>query len=610
MPRLLSELRRRSVFRVGATYLVVGWILIQLAALLEGSLGLPEWFDAVVIGFLGLGFPIALILAWAFEVTPEGIRKTEPAQADTGFQKPGIADFAIIALLVIVLGATGFQILSRGSNNAGQTNVAAIPQGENTSIAVLPFVNMSGEDSQEYFSDGMTEEIINALVRVPDLAVAARTSVFAFKGTNEDIRSIGSQLGVSHVLEGSVRMTEGNLRVTAQLIDVGTGFHLWSENYDRPEDNIFIVQEAIANAIAGRLIEGFGGEETVPNRTANIDAYDHFLRGSAALRERSLSDAIAAFRQAIDADPDFAPAWASLAIALQIDDEPDEGLEAGNRALELDPDNVHAMTAIASIHRMRHNWLEAESIFRRAMVIDSGSSELIEDYAEFLYYVGKLDQSLEISSRGYELDPYMRPLAIIYASALMSTGEQDAAMDIVNRRMERGFFLDLWEMQAHVINNDLDALNTVLDRIRVVAEAGMAQANDPDELPGWQAGLDLLDDIQIVFNDPENANSRERLRQALINDVPGFPNLLMQFAGMHAGLEREVIIHMTPDEGEIIRSVASFWETPFAGLWAMPEFHALVEMARLPEYWRIAGWPDQCRPIGTDDFTCFSDGAE
>jgi TolB-like protein/Tfp pilus assembly protein PilF len=609
MTRLLNELRRRSVFRVGAAYLVVAWLLIQLAALLESSLGLPDWFDAVAIGFIAIGLPVALVLAWAFEVTPEGFRKTEPAKSDTGFQKPGITDFAIIALLVIVLGATGFQVMSRDSD--GQTDVATATSDGNTSIAVLPFVNMSGEDTQEYFSDGMTEEIINALVRVPDLAVAARTSVFAFKGTNEDIRSIGAQLGVSHVLEGSVRMTEGSLRVTAQLIDVETGFHLWSENYDRPQENIFTVQEAIADAIADRLIDGFVDEDTVPNRTENIDAYDHFLRGSSALRQRDLNNARASFERALDADPEFAPAWASLAIALQIMDEDDDAIDAANRALELDPESVHAMTALASVYRTQRNWLEAESIFRRAMALDSGSSELIEDYSEFMYYVGKFERALELSARGYELDPYMVPLASAHVSVLLASDMPEEAATVINRSLPNSLNASSYLFTARVLQGDHEQADNILNEMRAAAVAGMESEDNPAFLPFWQAGLDLLDDYQREFNGEGDDASRERIRAAIIDNPPYFPNDLLWLLGMKIGMESTVMDALSDHGGDPSRVNNGYlWEPYLQPLRNAPEYNEMIELVGLPDYWRIAGWPDQCRPVGTDDFTCVVQAAE
>ena len=609
MTRLINELRRRSVFRVAAAYLVAAWLLIQLAALLENSLGLPAWFDAAIIAFLVIGFPIALLLAWAFEMTPDGMRKTEPAEPDASFRALATADYLVIALLVIVLGATGYQIVNRDAPLQTIASTAAV--SENVSIAVLPFVNMSGEDSQEYFSDGMTEEIINALVRVPDLSVAARTSVFAFKGTNEDIRSIGSQLGVSHVLEGSVRMTEGSLRVTAQLINVDTGFHLWSENYDRPQENIFVVQDAIANSIAERLIEGFESQDIVPNRTENIDAYDLFLRGSAALRQRDLNDARAAFERALAADPEFAPAWASLAIALQVMDEDDAAIEAASRALELDPLNVHAMTALASVHRVRRNWLEAESIFRRAMTIDPDSSELIEDYSEFLYYVGKFEHALELSTRGYDLDPYMAPLAFAHASNLLVSNRPEDAARVINRSLPSGLTAEIYLFTAGVMQGDRNEANNALNNMRVAAQSGMDTEERPETIPFWQAGLALLDDYQREFNGEGDDASRERIRVAIIENPPHFPSDLLMLLGMEIGLETTVMDALSDHGGDPFQVENGYlWEPFLLPLRNDPRFNEMIEMAGLPDYWRIAGWPDQCRPVGRDEFTCVVQAAE
>ncbi|MBL4619820.1 MAG: hypothetical protein JKX88_06965, partial [Marinicaulis sp.] len=257
MNKLLTELRRRNIFRVAGVYAVVGWILMQVAGTLENSLNLPDWFDSAITATLLIGFPIAVLLAWAFEMTPEGVKRTETiAEGESVTVKTGRKlDVAILGGLVLVGVMIGWQMLRPVPAPSNTTDI-----GEQTisaaSIAVLPFSDLSPNGDQEYFSDGMAEEILNVLVKVTGLNVASRTSSFGFKGQEAlGIPFIAEKLNVRHVLEGSVRKSGETIRITAQLIDAQTDQHLWSETFDRTltTENIFAIQDEIANAIVDRL---------------------------------------------------------------------------------------------------------------------------------------------------------------------------------------------------------------------------------------------------------------------------------------------------------------------------------------------------------------------
>lgn len=332
-----AELKRRNVVRVGIAYAVIGWILAQIAEFAFENFGAPDWVLKSVVVVILLGLPLALFFAWAFEITPEGVKREEDVDR-TKSVAPSTGrklDFIIIGTLVIAL---GYFILERQSPveevvTTEESAVAEVAQDSTEgpvvrSIAVLPFVNMSSDQEQEWFSDGLTEELLNALARTPDLLVAARTSSFKFKGSAEDIPTIARSLGVAHVLEGSVRRGGDQLRVTAQLIRASDGFHLWSQTYDRNPDDVIAIQEEIAISIATALETAMDPEALatmVSSGTNSVAAYNAYLQGLAyGASTLSTGDAYTflgardSFERAIELDPDFSLAYWKLADFWQI----------------------------------------------------------------------------------------------------------------------------------------------------------------------------------------------------------------------------------------------------------------------------------------------------
>ncbi len=289
MASIWGELRRRNVVRVAIAYAIVAWLIIEVSATTFPMLKLPEWGATLVTVLLMIGFPVALIFAWAFELTPEGLKKekdvdrSESITHATGRK----LDFAIIGVLAIAVAYFVLEKFFWSDDMAPASRVDA-------SIAVLPFVNMSGDPDQEYFSDGITEEIINTLVAIDELQVTGRTSSFTFKDRTEvDLKTIGQVLGVSTILEGSVRKAGNDVRITAQLITAVNGFHLWSETYDRELTDIFAIQEEIATAIGEALQVELGlkvAESLDRRRTDNVDAYQWYLRGEQLSRVSDITN--------------------------------------------------------------------------------------------------------------------------------------------------------------------------------------------------------------------------------------------------------------------------------------------------------------------------------
>ena len=348
MPSIWFELKRRNVIRVGALYALAGWLLLQVADILFALLDVPTWGLRLVLGLLLLGFPLVLIFSWVYEMTPEGLkreRKIDRSHSITPNTGRKIDRLIIASLIVVVAVLTADRVLFMSPSQevlqpaestsavpeaepqiAGKvTTETQIDVGQQKSIAVLPFVNISGDKENEYFSDGLTEELLNLLAKVDDLRVSSRTSSFAFKGKDTNIPSVARELKVAHILEGSVRKSGMSVRITAQLIDVETDSHLWSETYDRQLDDIFAIQDEIATAVVDALkVRLLNPGEVVAQgqRETSTDAYLLYLRGRHIYElGRDTRDidfvkqAIGQYEAALEVDPEYALAYAGLADA-------------------------------------------------------------------------------------------------------------------------------------------------------------------------------------------------------------------------------------------------------------------------------------------------------
>ena len=318
MNKLFAELKRRNVIKVVTAYLIAAWITLQMADVIREPLGMPDWvFQAILITVI-VGFVATIALAWIFGITPEGIRKIPVASAGVaeGFSTGRKIDFIIIGLLVIALIA----YITKDTLFDGQPAAADAVK----SIAVLPFVSMSSDVENEYFSDGLSEELLNMLAKIKDLKVAGRTSSFYYKGRDIDLREIGRQLNVSHVLEGSVRKSGNQVRITAQLVSVADGYHLWSETYDRQLDDIFKIQEEIARAVTAALKVTLLLEEDwalAETQELNPEAHSMYLIARSRQRERGQENLIQAmhlFEIIIEDFPDFAPAYSGLSDSILL----------------------------------------------------------------------------------------------------------------------------------------------------------------------------------------------------------------------------------------------------------------------------------------------------
>ena len=416
MGQLFEKLKRRNVVRVGIAYVVVGWIVLQIADTMAPILKLPDWTTTLIAILLILGLPLALFFSWAFEITPRGLEKTAKVDADSSITHSTgrKLDFVIIGALVVAL---GYFVWERQ-----QPSIA--PQPETTegtpafkAIAVLPFVNLSNDPEQEFFSDGISEELLNVLARVEGLRVTSRTSAFAFKGKNTPIPKLAATLGVQYVLEGSVRRDAGQVRITAQLIDVGTDSHLWSETYDRDISNIFAVQDEIAARVVQQLkITLLGDAPTV--EAADPEAYALFLQAR-YLRRQGTPDAfersVALFEQALAIDPDYAAAWNGLASGYisqagqdlgPIDERFRLAREAADKALEIEPAYAPTHRSLGRIAMDYDRDLVAAAMhYERALALDPANTNIISDAARMAASLGRLDQAITLAEYAAARDP-------------------------------------------------------------------------------------------------------------------------------------------------------------------------------------------------------------
>jgi serine/threonine-protein kinase len=459
-PNFFAELKRRNVYKVAVAYAVVAWLLMQVASQIFPFFDIPNWVVRLVILLLVIGFPIALIIAWAFEVTSEGIKRTEAADA-AGLRSHG-STWIYVVLVGAALSAGLFFV---GRYTAGHTTARPASEelrrgkqsevataGPDKSIAVLPLINESGDPKDEYFSDGLSEELIAALAQISGLKVIGRSSSFRFKDRKEEPRTIGEKLGVSTLLDGTVRKQGDRVRIVAELVNAADGIQLWTRTFDRELKDIFAVQEEIARAVAESLkVTLLGSDSAQRSAPMNVEAHNAYLQGHFHFQRRNIEDyrkAVAYFDQAIQLDPNYAlayaerseawmyigdltgqhePAWSNArsdaenAVAIApdlaeahaalgflrffVDWKFTEGLNELRRAKELSPSNPMANDVLARVIGYLGRVDEAERQGRHAVELDPLSVIAQSNLARVLFYAGKLDEADAIARKSAELQP-------------------------------------------------------------------------------------------------------------------------------------------------------------------------------------------------------------
>lgn len=492
----IDELKRRNVFKVGLAYLALGWVVVQVTSMAVPALNLPESLNAIVFYMGIIGFPFAIFFAWAFELTPDGMKKTtdvDPSHSVTSTTGQKL-NFIIMGLMAI--GLTWFsydKFISVPNEAASET------RGNDTSIAVLPFMNMSDESSNQHFSDGISEEILNVLAQIPNLHVTSRSSAFQFRGNDINIPTVAKKLGVANVLEGSVRRDGARIRITAQLIDAKNDKHLWSETYDRDLLDIFAVQDEISNAIVDALKIHLLGE-TAPKTVAatdNIDAYNSYLIGRERMALQTKDDFKAAtmeFEEAVKLDPKFASAHAQLVLAALglerlSDDKDEDDLKRETdklaslhleKAQELAPNlpEVLAIKGLYALKRFKYEVAEAE--LNRAIQLNPNYAQAYLWRADVAYNNSDFKAMLDDRETAYRLDPMSLEISKKLAYDYRSFWRPDDAEKIIKRM----YALHPNHLEAYDADlANLGAQGLYVEMIKVATE-GLKYHADSERLKG------------------------------------------------------------------------------------------------------------------------------
>ncbi len=618
-----TELKRRRVVRLAVVYVIAAWIVVEVSATVFPALQIPDWALSLVVILVILGFPISLTLAWAFDLTPMGVVRAAPVdtagRADSTVPVPGgpatVERAAPGQAAPTAPGWTGApgrggesdpaapELPERGAPAEGATGgdpaddlagAGGTGAAAEKSIAVLPFVNMSDDPENEYFSDGMTEELLNALVRVRDLQVASRTSSFALKGKDDlDIQGIARKLRVAHVLEGSVRKAGDRVRITAQLIDARNGYHLWSEAYDRELKDIFQVQDEIARAIVDALKVQFGegsGDRLVAHTTDDLEAYTLYLKARFhynKVTEVDLRRSIELYREALRDDPGYARAWAGIADCwmLLADDwmAPNEAYpkakEAALKALAIDPGLAEANTALGKVLGW-YDWdFDAgELALRRAVASNPKYADAHWGLATLLPTNGRLDESVEEMRTALALDPLSASMSRWLARYLLYSGRHEEALEMCRNALAlnaQHAHAYLVMGQTHLDAGDADrAIEAFRDGARV-GEIGFFQTFLGSALAaaGREADArEILDRLRAEEDGYVRPEAVAMLHGWLGEMDPAFQRLEEAIAARSAGL---IYLHCDPSYaplradprfGQVVGRLGLRMEAPQSGM--------------------------------------------
>ena len=544
LPRFLTELKRRKVYRVALVYAGVGWVLLEFADVAFPRLGLPDWTVNFVLALVLFGFPFAIVFAWIFDLNTQGIVRTEPisVEAKHRFSITSIVEFVVICVLVVTVGYLYVDRLSLQGMLLGPETVdieePAFPNPEQyRAIAVLPFADMSEAGDQAWFAEGIAEELLHALAGVEGLQVMARTSSFAFKGTDKTIAEIADILNVQAVLEGSVRRSGDRVRITAQLVDADTGYHIWSGSYQRQLRDIFELQDELARSLVQALRIQLGVGEAgvlVGEQTRNLEAYNALIRGRALLNwgsSENIDKSISYFEKAVAADPGYALAWGYLGWArssLVFWQDTTRALSqstvaAYERALELDPKQSEALAAKAWMTELLHwDWETANELYLQAMASGENTTAM---FAYAMYYLAAIDQlpeAIRLARLVEQRDPLHPAYKNIVAWLLLMSGNGEAAI--------RKFLESLELNPQHFF-----ALGGLIDAYNMVGNFQAARAVLQDLPDYWSQEPRLR--LRSAFTNVAQGdldNAREIYR-SLVNDPPSYGFILLTQLALSLG---------------------------------------------------------------------------
>ena len=598
---LFAELRRRNVIRIAIAYGAFAWLIVQLVETVLPVFGVPEAVIRTLFILLAIGFIPALVFSWVYELTPEGLkRETDVDRSQSITPQTGKRlDKVIILILGIALAYFAVDKFVLDPARDARMIEEAISGGiPDNSIAVLPFVNMSRDPDNEFFSDGVSEELLNLLAQADGLKVASRTSSFYFKGKDVDIPQIAERLNVRHVLEGSVRQSGNLIRITAQLIDSRTDTHLWSKTYDRELDDIFAVQDEIAHRIVAEIRLKLGHSQLIGqpeglSQTDNVEAYQLYLRGLSLLRLRGIDNlrrAAELFEEATYIDPEYARAYEKLAMTYLLvpfyTDEPrqtwlERGEEAARKAIRLDAALPGAYATLGAIYQAAGvDYSRIDAAFSNALQLDPDHVTARQWYGEFLMTVGRSREFLEAARAAHELDPLAPVVNASLAWAYLYNNDLEQAERFAATSLELGMG-GTWAEDVlglvYIYTRRYDEALAIFAREhpdfalnRLVIEAIV----DPSRRPEAVAAIEAVDYFRISY----------------------WPTELMMLVG-------ETDLAMDRALAEVRNSdadVRTFWRPHFLAQAGDPRYREIVAGLGLPEYWDQTSWPRICRRAGTD----------
>ena len=575
---LFSELKRRRVFRVAIGYVIAAWLVAQVADLIADTYLAPVWVMQMIVALLIAGLPISLILSWAFDLTADGIKRTENGENEGSLTVSNKSILALVGGLFVAVAIIFYVAWPR----------------DDRSIAVLPFEDISPGGDQAYFGNGIADELRLELQGLDGLRVAGRTSSIA--SAQEDSETIGEILNVDSILEGSIRKDGDSVRITVQLTHVADGFTIWSDSYNRELENIFEMQEEIATSVAGALGVrlGVGGINAFRGAgTRNVEAYEAYLQG----RNRNLArqEKIRLLERAIELDPNYAAAWSSLGgvtLSTLWNASPDTASEILDRAyslvlqgVQLNPESAVAQSRLAMVRTARLDWIGGEQGFRRAIEL-LADRPIVATYGNVLLRNGRTAYAQKQYAIAVALESLGgRPVGLAW-HASVAQGRFAEAKEISN-----------WQDAANRIENNLDiAFNERDPEALKAAIKAMSKTN--------VAAISLYAPVLAEFDSPERVLSI--LRDVYLDEKLQWPRKLHDIAMVAAYFGDPKFALKA--KGEEVRAhasrLAAVWYPVMTEVRQLPEFKKLVTELNLVEYWRAYGWADACKPLGDNDFTC------
>jgi TolB-like protein/Tfp pilus assembly protein PilF len=609
----IAELRRRRVIRALIGWGIFSFAVLQVVEPVLHAFHLPEWSLTAVVTVLGAGFPVTVVLAWVFDFTAQGITRTAAAGVEasprSSLTGPRLAMLLLaLGLLAAAPGVVYLFVWPGSARSAAPAPSDAQATAGPPSIAVLAFADLSPTKDQEYFSDGIAEEILNALARVKGLRVAGRTSSFHFKGRSEDLHAIGAALGVDNVLEGSVRKQGNKVRITAQLIKARDGFHLWSKTYDGDLTDVFELQERIARAITEELkvvLQGDPQARLVPVATRNPEAYALYLQATAIFNRRDgsrFADAIAQLEQALALDPAYARAHSRLAAlhaitpsysARNVGAEMAAAEKHARRAIELDPALAEPHAVLGLLLSQQRRWEEERVAFQRALALDSEDVTANFWYATTLVVEGYARQGAEVLDRVLVLDPILPNALMWRGTQLFNTGDLDGAERLLRRASDLGLFyvgLGLSSV-SDARGRREEAVEQLVPALRVFLG---------DFPPG---SADVL--ARGIFGDPEARARALGLVDGYLATKPAVVTGVVPYALLRLGQpERALEVLQAGPTANDALVFGVLWGRYGRAARALPSFPEFARRVGLADSWDRHGPPDGCRRVAPRDYRC------